>query len=85
MNITSTPASERLIGLMIRADGAAASGFGLAVGRGGRSGLAADIHVSRQRAAGEAVPGTGGIESFLPAQGRILPGGVASDLAGTVQ
>ena len=85
MNITATPASERLIGLMIRADGCATSDFGLAADRGGHSGLAADIHVSRQRAAGQAVAGTSGIRSLLPAQGRIQPGGMAIDVIGKIQ
>ena len=55
MNFTLTPAATKFIRMMIRADGDESSGFRLAVSPGGCSGLAADISVRREPAAGEAV------------------------------
>ena len=83
MNFTITPAAEKFIRLMIRADGNSASGFRLAVSPGGCSGLAADISVRSQPAAGEAVVERNGIRLFLPAESRILLDGVTIDFADT--
>ncbi|HEY9214373.1 MAG TPA: iron-sulfur cluster assembly accessory protein [Ancylobacter sp.] len=83
MNFVITPAAEKFIRLMLRADGDAASGFRLAVSPGGCSGLAADIRVSRTPAAGEAVVERNGIRLFLPAESRILLDGVTIDFADT--
>jgi len=83
MNFTITPAAERFIRLMIRADGGAGSGFRLAVSPGGCSGLAADISVRPQAAAGEAVVERNGIKLFLPAESRLLLEGVTIDFADT--
>jgi iron-sulfur cluster assembly accessory protein len=83
MNFTITPAAEKFIRLMIRADGDAASGFRLAVSPGGCSGLAADISVRREPASGEAVVERNGIKLFLPAESRLLLDGVTIDFADT--
>ncbi|MCF2525000.1 iron-sulfur cluster assembly accessory protein [Bradyrhizobium sp. G127] len=83
MNFTITPAAERFIRLMIRADGDASSGFRLAVTPGGCSGLSADISVKREPAAGEAVVERNGVKLFLPAESRILLEGVTIDFADT--
>ena len=83
MNFTLTPAAEKFIRMMIRADGDASSGFRLAVSPGGCSGLAADISVRPQPAAGEAVVERNGVKLFLPAESRILLDGVTIDFADT--
>lgn len=83
MNFTITPAAEKFIRLMIRADGDASSGFRLAVSPGGCSGLAADISIKREPAAGEAVVEQNGIKLFLPVESRILLAGVTIDFADT--
>jgi len=83
MNFTITPAAEKFIRLMIRADGDATSGFRLAVSPGGCSGLAADISVSRQAAAGESVVDSNGVKLFIPAESRTLLEGVTIDFADT--
>jgi iron-sulfur cluster assembly protein len=83
MNFTITPAAEKFIRLMIRADGGASSGFRLAVSPGGCSGLAADISVRSEPAVGEAVVERNGIKLFLPAESRILLDGVTIDFADT--
>ncbi|MDU6731387.1 MAG: iron-sulfur cluster assembly accessory protein, partial [Bradyrhizobium sp.] len=41
MNFTLTPAAQKFMRMMLRADGTAGSGFRLAVSPGGCSGLAA--------------------------------------------
>ena len=83
MNFTLTPAATKFIRLMIRADGGASSGFRLAVSPGGCSGLAADISVRREPAAGEAVVEWDGVKLFLPTESRILLDGVTIDFADT--
>jgi iron-sulfur cluster assembly accessory protein len=83
MNFTITPAAEKFIRLMIRADGDASSGFRLAVTPGGCSGLAADISIKREPAVGEAVLERNGVKLFLPAESRILLEGVTIDFADT--
>jgi iron-sulfur cluster assembly protein len=83
MNFTITPAATKFIRMMIRADGDASSGFRLAVSPGGCSGLAADISVRREPAAGEAVVERDGVKLFLPAESRILLDGVTIDFADT--
>jgi Fe-S cluster assembly iron-binding protein IscA len=80
MNFTLTPAATKFIRMMIRADGDASSGFRLAVSPGGCSGLAADISVRREPAAGEAVVERDGVKLFLPAESRILLDGVTHRL-----
>ena len=57
--------------------------FRLAVSPGGCSGLAADISVRREPAAGEAVVERDGVKLFLPAESRILLDGVTIDFADT--
>jgi Fe-S cluster assembly iron-binding protein IscA len=79
MNFTLTPAATKFIRMMIRADGDASSGFRLAVS----SGLAADISVRKEPAAGEAVVERDGVKLFLPAESRILLDGVTIDFADT--
>jgi iron-sulfur cluster assembly accessory protein len=83
MNFTLTRAATKFIRLMIRADGDASSGFRLAVSPGGCSGLAADISVRKEPAAGEAVVERDGVRLFLPAESRILLDGVTIDFADT--
>ncbi|CAN5375781.1 iron-sulfur cluster assembly accessory protein [soil metagenome] len=83
MNFTITPAAEKFIRLMIRADGDASSGFRLAVSPGGCSGLAADMSVKREPTAGDAVVERNGLKLFLPAESRILLEGVTIDFADT--
>jgi len=83
MNFTLTPAAAKFIRMMIRADGYASSGFRLAVSPGGCSGLAADISVRREPAAGEAVVERDGVKLFLPAESRLLLDGVTIDFADT--
>lgn len=83
MNFTLTPAAERFIRLMLRADGALGSGFRLAVSPGGCAGLAADIHVRREPEAGDAVVERNGLKLFLPAESRLLLDGVTIDFADT--
>src|SRR5260370_24146978 len=83
MNFTLTPAATKFIRMMIRADGDASSGFRLAVSPGGCSGLAADISVRREPAAGEAVVERDGVKLFLPAESRILLAGGTIDFADT--
>lgn len=83
MNFDITPAAEKFIRLMLRADGDAASGFRLAVTPGGCSGLAADISVSRTPATGDAVVERNGLRLFLPAESRLLLDGVTIDFADT--
>jgi iron-sulfur cluster assembly accessory protein len=83
MNFTLTPAATKFIRMMIRVDGDAASGFRLAVSPGGCSGLAADISVRKEPAAGEAVIERDGVKLFLPAESRMLLDGVTIDFADT--
>ncbi len=83
MNFTITPAAEKFIRLMIRADGDASSGFRLAVSPGGYSGLAADISIKREPVTGDAVVEQNGVKLFLPAESRILLEGVTIDFADT--
>jgi iron-sulfur cluster assembly accessory protein len=83
MNFTLTPAATKFIRMMIRADGGPSSGFRLAVSPGGCSGLAADISVRREPAAGEAVVERDGVRLFLPTESRILLEGVTIDFADT--
>ncbi len=71
MNFTLTPAATKFIRMMLRADGDASQGFRLAVSPGGCSGLAADISVRREPAAGEAVVERDGVKLFLPAESRL--------------
>ena len=59
------------------------AGFRLAVSPGGCSGLAAEISVRREPAAGEAVVERDGVKLFLPAESRILLDGVTIDFADT--
>lgn len=83
MSFVITPAAERFIKLMIRADGQQGSGFRLAVSPGGCSGLAADISVRRAPDTGDAVVEYNGIKLFLNAESRILLQGVTIDFADT--
>ena len=55
MNFTLTPAAQKFMRMMLRADGTAGSGFRLAVSPGGCSGLAADISVLATPQPGDAV------------------------------
>ncbi|MDB5655399.1 MAG: putative iron-sulfur cluster assembly protein [Tardiphaga sp.] len=83
MNFTITPKAEKFIRMAIRADGDGNSGFRLAVSPGGCSGLAADISVLRQPAAGDAIVERNGVKLFLPAESRLLLEGVTIDFADT--
>jgi iron-sulfur cluster assembly protein len=83
MNFEITPAAEKFIRLMLRADGAPGGGFRLVVSPGGCSGLAADINVLRAPAPGDAIVERNGVKLFLPAESRILLDGVTIDFADT--
>ena len=83
MNLTITPAAQKFISLMLRADGGAGSGFRLAVSPGGCSGLSADMSVKREPEQGDAVIEHDGLRLFLPAESRILLDGVTVDFADT--
>lgn len=83
MNFTLTPAAEKFIRLMLRADGAPGSGFRLVLSPGGCSGLSADINVRREPEPGDAVVERNGVRLFLPAESRILLDGVTVDFADT--
>lgn len=83
MNLEITPAAEKFIRLMLRADGAPGSGFRLVVTPGGCSGLAADIGVLRAPEPGDAIVERNGVKLFLPAESRILLEGVTIDFADT--
>ena len=81
MNFTLTPAAEKFIRFMLRADGAAGSGFRLAVTPGGCSGLSSDIAVAATPAPGEAIVERNGLKLFLNAESRLLLDGVTIDFA----
>lgn len=83
MDLSITPAAEKFIRMMLRADGAPGSGFRLAVSPGGCSGLAADISVKPRPEPGDAVIERNGIRLFLPAESRLLLNGVTIDFADT--
>lgn len=83
MNFTITPAAQKFMRMMLRVDGAAGSGFRLAVSPGGCSGLAADIQVLATPPAGDAVVERDGVKLFLPAESRLLLDGVTIDFADT--
>ncbi len=83
MNFNITPAAEKFIRLMIRADGGPQSGLRLVVSPGGCSGLAADISVKHQPEPGEVTFERDGVKLFLPAESRILLDGVMIDFADT--
>lgn len=81
MDLDITPAAEKFIRLMLRADGAPGSGFRLVVSPGGCSGLAAGISVLRSPEPGDAIVERNGVKLFLPAESRILLDGVTIDFA----
>lgn len=81
MELNITPAAEKFIRLMLRADGAPGSGFRLVVSPGGCSGLAAEISVLRSPEPGDAIVERSGLKLFLPAESRILLDGVTIDFA----
>jgi iron-sulfur cluster assembly protein len=83
MNFTLTPAAEKFIRLMLRADGGPGSGFRLAVTPGGCSGLNADISVKPAPGPGEQVVERNGIKLFLNGESRLLLDGVTIDFADT--
>lgn len=83
MDLNITPAAEKFIRLMLRADGTSGSGFRLVVSPGGCSGLAADISVLPAPAPGDAIVERNGVKLFLPAESRILLDGVTIDFAET--
>jgi iron-sulfur cluster assembly accessory protein len=83
MNFTITPAAQKFMRMMLRADGGAGSGFRLAVSPGGCSGLAADISVLAVPQSGDAVVERDGVKLFLPAESRLLLDGVTIDFADT--
>jgi iron-sulfur cluster assembly protein len=83
MDLSITPAAEKFIRMMLRADGASGSGFRLVVSPGGCSGLAADISVKHQPEPGDAVVERNGVRLFLPAESRLLLHGVTIDFADT--
>ncbi|MBB6254468.1 HesB/IscA family protein [Nitrospirillum iridis] len=79
MSFTITPAAERFIRFMLRADGGPDSGFRLVLSPGGCSGLSADISVKDAAQPGDAVIERDGLRLFLPAESRILLEGVTID------
>ena len=81
MNFTLTPAAEKFIRFMLRADGGPGSGFRLAVTPGGCSGLNADISVATTPAPGEQTVERNGIKLFLNTESRLLLDGVTIDFA----
>ncbi len=83
MDLNITPAAEKFIRLMLRADGGPGSGFRLAVSPGGCSGLMADISVLPSPEPGDAIIERNGVKLFLPAESRILLDGVTIDFADT--
>ncbi|HTV33434.1 MAG TPA: iron-sulfur cluster assembly accessory protein [Methylocella sp.] len=83
MNLNITPAAEKFIRLMLRADGAPGSGFRLTVSPGGCSGLTAEISVLRDPPPGDAIVERNGVKLFLPAESRLLLDGVTIDFADT--
>lgn len=83
MNFTITPAAQKFMRMMLRIDGAAGSGFRLAVSPGGCSGLAADISVVGAPLTGDAVVERDGVRLFLPAESRLLLDGVTIDFVDT--
>jgi iron-sulfur cluster assembly accessory protein len=78
-----TPAAHRFMRMMVLADGAAGSGFRLAVSPGGCSGLNADISVRAEPEPGDAVVDSSGLKLFLPVESRLLLEGVTIDFADT--
>jgi len=83
MNFSLTPAAQKFMRMMLRADGTAGSGFRLAVSPGGCSGLAADIGVMAAPLPGDAVVERDGVKLFLPAESRLLLDGVTIDFVDT--
>lgn len=83
MNFTITPAAEKFIRLMLRADGGPGSGFRLVLSPGGCSGLAAEMAVTDAPQPGDAVIEPNGIKLFLPAESRLLLEGVTIDFTDT--
>jgi iron-sulfur cluster assembly protein len=83
MNFDITPAGERFIRFMLRADGGPGSGFRLVLSPGGCSGLAADISIAPRPQPGDAVVERNGLKLFLPAESRLLLDGVTIDFAET--
>ncbi|MGA7809160.1 HesB/IscA family protein [Bradyrhizobium sp.] len=83
MSFTLTPAAQKFIRLMLRADGAPQSGFRLALSPGGCSGLAAEMGVAPEPHPGESVVEQNGVKLFLNAESRILLEGVTVDFADT--
>jgi iron-sulfur cluster assembly protein len=83
MSFTFTPAAERFIRLMLRADGGPGSGLRLMLSPGGCSGLAAQMEVEAAPRLGDAVVELGAIKLFLPAESRLLLDGVTVDFAET--
>ncbi|MDO9708898.1 HesB/IscA family protein [Paracraurococcus lichenis] len=79
MTFTITPAAERFIRLMLRADGGPKSGFRLAVSPGGCAGLNAEMNVTTTPEPGDAVVDYNGLRLFLPAESRLLLDGVTID------
>jgi iron-sulfur cluster assembly protein len=83
MNFTITAAAQKFMRMMLRVDGAAGSGFRLALSPGGCSGLAADISVLARPQPGDALVERDGVKLFLPAESRLLLDGVTIDFADT--
>jgi len=81
MNFNVTPAAQKFIGLMLRLNGGADSGFRLAVTAGGCSGFAAQFDVEAAPQVNDAVFNYGDIKFFLPAESRLLLDGVTIDFA----
>ncbi|WP_044559130.1 iron-sulfur cluster assembly accessory protein, partial [Azospirillum sp. B4] len=81
MSFTITPAAERFIRFMVRADGGPGSGFRLVLSPGGCSGLSADISVESAARPGDAVVERDGLRLFLPVESRLLLQGVTIDFA----
>lgn len=83
MKFEITPAAERFIRLMLRADGGLESGFRLVVSPGGCAGLSADISVRGKPEKGDVIIERNDIRIFLPEQSESLLEGVTIDFADT--
>jgi iron-sulfur cluster assembly accessory protein len=83
MNLTVTPAAEKVIRRFLRFDGLPGSGFRLKVAPGGCSGLSAEFSVEAEPQPDDAVIEVNGLKLFLPEESRLLLEGVTIDFSDT--
>ena len=83
MSFTLTPAAQRFMRMMLRADGGPGAGFRLGVSPGGCAGLSAEIGVLAAPREGDAVVERDGITLFLSPGSRMFLEGVTVDFADT--